>query len=146
MISLCGIIIAVVFSHFQEKKYQVTFTPTLRKEMETLSENASHKHVQKQKSMEFLILFLTLFGSIFLLHAFFDFPLMILIPIAIFCWIGLFYLYKKRSKKFLTVLNQYRKHDIQKQTYQLSTMICVGILIHALKQTPFANMVVGSVE
>src|SRR5699024_4865108 len=40
----------------------------------------------------------------------------------------------------------YGKESIHKQTYQLSTMICVGILIYALKQTTFATTVVGSID
>src|SRR5699024_5014663 len=73
-ISLCGIIIAVIFLHFQEKKYQIALTPVLQKEMQNLSINTSSKQVQKKKCIEFLLLFCTLFGSIFLLHAIFDFP------------------------------------------------------------------------
>lgn len=145
-ITVCGIFLAILFSHFQEKKYQVALTPVLQKEIQKLLTHASSKRVQKQKSIEFLLLFFTLFGTIFLLHALFDFPLMILIPITIFCWVGAFFIYKKRSKKFLLVLNTYRKEEIQKQVYQLSTMICVGILIFALKQTSFATLVVGSLD
>src|SRR5699024_1519120 len=145
-ISICGVFIAVLFSHIQEKKNKISLTPVLQKEMKKLLINASSTHVQKRKSTEFLLLFLTLFGSIFLLHAFFDFKLMILVPITIFIWVALFYIYKKRYKKFLVVLKQYGKESIHKQTYQLSTMICVGILIYALKQTTFATTVVGSID
>jgi hypothetical protein len=71
---------------------------------------------------------------------------MLLIPVVIICWVGGFYLYKKKAKKFLFVLNQYRKKDIVRQAYQLNVMISVGILIFALKQTPFATAVVSSLD
>jgi hypothetical protein len=145
-VAMVGTVIAVIFSHFEERKYKTRLTPVLQKEMSHLLKNASNIKVQKKKCIEFFLLFITLFGSIFMFHALFHFQLMLLIPITIIFWVGGFYLYKKKVHKFLFVLNEYRKKDIVSQGYQLNVMISVGILIFALKQTPFAPTVVSSIH
>lgn len=142
-IALIGTVLAVVFSIFQEKKYGIALTPVLQKEINNVLEHASHEKVRKYKVFEFLVLFVTLFGTIFLLHAWLHVPLMIIIPLVIIGWTFSFYVYKRRVGKFFKVTIGYFKNDITKQSYQLSIMIVVGTLIYGLNQTEFASTVVN---
>src|SRR5699024_4170730 len=87
----------------------------------------------------FFFLFITLFGTIFILHGLFQFTLMILIPIVIVAWMVLFYIWKGKPKKFVTIMKDYTTNRMVSQSYQLSLMVAVGILIGALHETNFSK-------
>src|SRR5690625_3073343 len=141
-----GTVIAVIFSRFQEKKYGVNLTPILQESIQKSLINASPKHVIKEKVIEFFLLFITLFGTIFVIHGVFHVKLMLLIPIVIIFWMIAFFLYKKRGHKLLTVAKSYVETDLINQAYQLNVMLTVGVLIYGLRQTNFANTVVNSLN
>ena len=140
--ALVGTVIAVVFSYFQEQKYGVPLTPVLQKEIQTILFNASSKKVRVKKVLEFFLLFLTLFGTIFIIYAIWKVPLMILIPIVVIAWVITFYVIKRRVNKFRFVAITYVKSGLTKQAYQLNVMTAIGVLIYALNQTNFATHVV----
>lgn len=139
-------LLAVLFAHFQEKKYRTELTPILQQEFKQLLTNASSKQMQRKKAIEFAVLFVTLFGMIFLFYAFTEVKLMLLIPLVIIGWVIAFYIYKKRHQKLFHVIREYSKTDVIKQTYQLNVMMTVGILIFTLEQTDFSNTVVRSFD
>lgn len=146
VIAMIGTLISVSFSNRQMKKYKLDVTPVLQTEIENVLQFASSKDVQVKKVIEFFLLFISLFGTIFLLHGFFKIKLMLLIPIVIIFWMLAFYLYKGKKRKFFFVIQDYVKNDMVNQTYQLSVMIVVGILIFGLNQTDFATIVIGGLN
>src|SRR5699024_3195862 len=95
----------------------------------------ANQKIQIKYVIEFILLYVSLFGLIFLVFAISQIRLIILIPLIILIWIFFFYLYKKRFKKLLYVLSKFSKIDTLKQTYQVSVMISVGILIYSLEET-----------
>src|SRR5699024_10862041 len=129
VIAILGTIMAVLFAHFQEKRFGVNLTPTLQAEIVKVVANASPKEVRVRKVIEFGMLFVTLFGTVFLIHGLFAVKLMTLIPLVIIAWVLTFYVMKRRTKKIPTMLGQYYKHDLTGQAYQLSVMLAVGVLI-----------------
>lgn len=146
VIAFFGTIMAVVFSHFQEKSYGVELTPVLQAEIAKSITNASSKDVRVKKVIEFSLLFITLFGTILILHAVFDIKLMVLIPIVILFWVVGFYAAKRRINKLPTVFEHYFTHDLTKQAYQLNIMLTVGVLIYGLNQTNFSTIVVSGLN
>src|SRR5690625_3040018 len=98
-IASIGTIMAVTFSHFKEKKDGVNLTPILQQNLNNALTNASHEKIRIKKVGEFFLLFLTLFGTIFLFHGLFHIQLMLIIPIVILVWICAFYLWKKKAYK-----------------------------------------------
>lgn len=138
-----GTIVAVIFAHVKEKKYGIDLTPILQTNIKQVLTNASSEEVRKKKVLEFFLLFLSLFGTIFLLHGIFQLKLMLIIPIVIICWICAFYLIKRKGRKLLVVANDYFQDGMLKQAYQLNVMLAVGVLIYGLRQTEFANIVVN---
>lgn len=144
--AIIGSLLAMIFMAVRMRRYKVDVTTELRLELQDVLRQASSHEVQVKKTIEFGLLFLTLFGSIFLLHGLFDFALMILIPLVILVWMFLFYIYKGKTKKFFTVLKDYTKHNMAKQSYQLSIMIAVGVLIFALDQTDFSAYFIGGLN
>lgn len=144
VIAIFGTIMAVLFAHVQEKRFGVNLTPTLQAEIIKVTANASPKEVRVRKIIEFGMLFITLFGTVFLIHGLFAVRLMILIPLVIIAWVLSFYIIKRRIKKIPTMLAQYYQHDLTYQAYQLSVMLAVGVLIYALNQTNFSTITVDS--
>lgn len=141
-----GTILAVIFASFKERKYDFDVTDVLRTNMKQVLKNASHKHVRKKKVVEFVFLFISLFGTIFLIHGLFKVKLMLVIPIVIILWICAFYVVKKRIYKLFHVGKEYFQKDMLNQSYQLNVMLTVGVLIFGLRQTEFANNVVNGLH
>jgi len=142
-IAMLGTSLAVFLAARQEKRYGVNLTPVLQKALSSLLQQASRPAVQRKKVIEFVWLFITLFGSIVLIHVFFHVRLMLVIPNVIILWTILFYIYKRRLNRLRNVIKVYVKKDIPNQSYQLSIMLSVGVLIYALNQTDFAKHVVS---
>lgn len=140
-ISVLGCLLAILFATVHEKRVKMKFTPVIKKEIKNIEQYASSPKVQKQKSIEFALLFLTLFGTIFLLHGFFDTPIMVLIPVVIIFWVILYFIYKKKLGHLNKHFVNFRKEEVVKKTYQLNVMMTVGILIVALEQTRFSDNV-----
>lgn len=141
-VAFLGTLMAVTFAHFQEKHFKIELTPTLQKEIDKAVQHASPKAVRVKKVIEFSLLFIALFGSVFLLHSFFHIKLMTLIPIVIVFIVISFYVIKGRSHRLPKVFAHYVKHDLSPQAYQLNVMLAVGVLIFGLNQTNFPSGVV----
>src|SRR5690625_4321940 len=68
-IALIGTIIGVFFVSSAERRQSLDITSVLQKEINTVLVNASHnKEERKQKVIEYFILFLSLFGTIFIIY------------------------------------------------------------------------------
>lgn len=143
--SMVGIVIAVIFSSLEEKKYGVDLTAGLREEIEKVILHTNNNEQRNRLVIEFVILFITLFGTIFTLHAMLSMELLVLIPLVVLAWIVTYYLLNKRPKKLAEEAKTYVIHDLDKQSYQLSMMLGAGMLIYALHQTPFASFVVDGI-
>ncbi|RDW17532.1 hypothetical protein CWR48_13480 [Oceanobacillus arenosus] len=144
--SIIGIFIALIFSHFEEKKYGVDLTAGLESEFaEVMRSNKYNDKYMKQDFIEFVILFFTLFGSIFIIQAFVDIELLVLIPLAVISWIFIYYMYKKRVYKLWKQVKEHVKDDIIYESYQLCVMLGAGMMIFSLIQTDFASMVVDGI-
>jgi hypothetical protein len=146
-VSVCGILVSLVFSYFDEKRYGVDLTTSLKADLDELigKETDSDQH-NKRLIREFILLFVSLFGSILLLNAIFNLQLMLLIPLVVLCWTFIYFLVKKRIWKFLENANRYVKKPILDQSYQLSIMLGAGMLIYGLNQTGFGQFVVNGIN
>ncbi|MEI3606106.1 hypothetical protein SPD48_10415 [Pseudogracilibacillus sp. SE30717A] len=145
-IAIIGTILAVTFAFFSEKRSGFSITPTLQQNIKLVLVNASPKEIRKKKVIEFFLLFISLFGSIFLIHGVFRIPLMLIIPLVIVGWICAFFLFKRRGYKLTRVAKEYVRKDMINQSYQLNIMLSVGVLIFALRQTGFAPTIVNSLH
>src|SRR5699024_9509156 len=132
VIAMLGTGLAVFLAARQEKRYGINLTPILQDALTSLINQASRPEIQRRKVIEFIWLFVTLFGSILLIHSFFHFYLMLFFPNFIIVLTVAFYLYKRRPNRLRHVIYTYVKKDIPHQSYQLSIMLSVGVLIYAL--------------
>ncbi len=145
LISISGILIAVLFSYFEEKKYGVNLTEIISMEMKQVMAKSSV--VNGNGNVKgFFLLFLTLFGSIFLVHAIWPIELMLQVPFVIIIWTIFYFLWKKRVGRLATEAKQYFTNKIEHQSYQLSMMLGAGMMIYSINQTGFGGYVVSSVN
>ncbi|HLR73115.1 MAG TPA: hypothetical protein VK073_02775 [Pseudogracilibacillus sp.] len=144
--AVVGTLIALIAWYIYERKYELEITPVLQKEINTILRNASTKKIRIEKVREFFFLFLSLFGTIFIVYAIWQVPLMILIPLIIIFWMIAFYLIKRRVDRLHVITKTYVHRGLQQQAYQLNVMISVGVLIFALNQTSFAMNVVNGLN
>ncbi|WP_188454250.1 hypothetical protein [Virgibacillus oceani] len=144
-LSVCGIMLAVIFSRFEEKRYGADLTAGLQNEIDEVLRHTANKGQIKRNVVEFVILFVSLFGSIFILHSFLAMELLFLIPLVVLIWILVFYMIKKRPHKLMKEVKVYIGRDIKHQAYQLSVMLGAGMMISALNQTDFAAIVIDGI-
>ncbi|MFD1848815.1 hypothetical protein [Oceanobacillus bengalensis] len=145
VISSIGIMIALIFSHFEEKRYGVNLTAGLQTEIDEVLSHTKDKKQMHRNVIEFAILFITLFGSILILQAFSNIELLVLIPLVVFVWIILYFIVKRRPRKLIWEAKKYVDKDMEKQAYQLCVMLGAGVLIYGLNQTGFAAFVVDGI-
>lgn len=115
-------------------------------QLDLLLARASPSKIQHRKVIEFFILFVTLFGSIFLIHSLFHVKLMLVILIVIIVWTIAFYMYKRRFSRLFFVIKMYIEDDLPNQSYQILLMLSVGVLIYSLNQTNFSKHFVNSLS
>ncbi|KAB8127457.1 hypothetical protein F9U64_17575 [Gracilibacillus oryzae] len=145
LISFAGIILAIGFSYFEEKHYSISFTSGLEKEIEDVLAHTEDISKMKHNVWEFLLLFITLFGSIFVIQALVSIELLVLIPLTVLVWIMVYYLYKRRPEKLLANAKTFYQKGMEHQAYQLCVMLGAGLLIYSLNQTNFAQTIVDSI-
>ncbi|WP_164215795.1 hypothetical protein [Virgibacillus sp. YIM 98842] len=140
-----GVVLAVIFSFFEEKRSGVDLTAGLQSEIdEVLRESVNQKETNKNV-IEFAVLFISLFGTIFLLYSLLDIELLILIPLTIIVWTIVYFIGKGRMNHFYADVKTHMQHKITQQSYQLSVMLGAGMLIFSLNQTAFAQTVVDGI-
>ncbi|MFD1451217.1 MULTISPECIES: hypothetical protein [Oceanobacillus] len=143
-VSAAGSILAILFFPLENKKYNVNFTRGLRHEIDGIMQHTKNKQETKRVIREFIILFVSLFGSIFILSALINMELLVLIPLTILVWILSYYVMKKRLYKLTHIATLYVKEEMAGKSYQLCVMIGAGMLIAGLTKTGFAGWVVDS--
>ncbi|SFE02374.1 hypothetical protein SAMN05216238_107103 [Lentibacillus persicus] len=145
IIALAGLLIAVVFSYFEEKKYGIDVTAAIKSEIAVVLKHASNPKIQKRRTIEFGFLFITLFGSIFFMYEVTDFGLMILIPIVIVIWAGIYFLVKKRIGRLGHEVKEYYRSGLASKAYQFSVLTSAGVMIHSLNQTGIGTVIIDGV-
>ncbi|WP_163536991.1 hypothetical protein [Gracilibacillus sp. YIM 98692] len=145
LISIGGVVIALLFSYLDEKRYGVSLTTGLQTEIDEVLHQHTNYSKMTRNVIEFVVLFITLFGSIFVLQAFLTIELLVLIPLVVLVWILSFYVVKGRAKKLWKEVHFFVQKGVDKQAYQLCVMLGAGTLIFALNQTAFASVVVNGI-
>lgn len=145
IVAAAAIMLAGLFYHFEQKRYGVDFTAEIQKEIGTVLERASDKKEQIKKTLEFVFLFISLFGTIFLLYSLLDVELMLLIPFVIVVWASLYFLIKRKPKNMFVEMKDYYQNGLSAQGYQFSVMTSAGVIILALNQSGIGQAVIDSI-
>ncbi|WP_010529755.1 hypothetical protein [Lentibacillus jeotgali] len=145
IVTVAAMVVAIIFSYFEEKRYSIDLTAEIKTEIDTVLEKSSNKKQQKRKTLEFGFLFITLFGTIFLVYEVLNVKLMILIPIVIIIWSGIYFLVKKRPKRLLSEMQEYYLNGLSSRAYQFSVLTSAGVMIFSLNQTGIGTVIVEGI-
>ncbi|MBH0231518.1 hypothetical protein [Halobacillus yeomjeoni] len=141
-ISFAGILLSVVFSHYQERHYGVDLTAGIQEELARIEDEKKQAAAGNREAVEFVILFVTLFGSIFLLNAFWDVQLLLIIPIVIVAWVLLYFIFRKRISAVKDHGKIYITKNIPDKAQQFSILLAAGFLIDAVNQSGYGEYII----
>ncbi|SEI05180.1 hypothetical protein SAMN05192559_108142 [Halobacillus karajensis] len=141
-ISFVGILLSVLFSYFQERHYGVDLTAGIQEQLAKIAEQKKQETEGNRDALEFGLLFVTLFGSIFLLNAIWDVELLLIIPIVIVAWVILYFIIRRRSSAITENGKIYVSTSIPKKAQQFSILLAAGFLIDAVNQSGYGEYII----
>lgn len=141
-----GTLLAVVFSYFKEKEYNADFSTTLQLEIDKAVKNSRNRGYWNRDVAEFVFLFVSLFGTIFLVYEIIGLEFLLAIPLVILVWSCLYFFIKRRKKSFLNNSKLYFSQGIATQAQQFSILLVAGLLIFSLNQSPVGLYVIGGMN
>ncbi|WP_088009047.1 hypothetical protein [Indiicoccus explosivorum] len=141
--AFAGTLLAVLFSRVQEKKYHADFSATLQREIDEAMKNSRNDRPWNRDTIEFIVLFASLFGTIFLVHEWTGLEFLLTIPLVIIGWTFLYFLIKGRLNHFAENTRVYFSEGIPRQGRQFSILLAAGLLILALNQSGAGVYVIG---
>ncbi|MBX0359521.1 hypothetical protein [Halobacillus sp. Nhm2S1] len=141
-ISFAGILLSVLFSYYQERHYGVDLTAGIQEQLQKIAEQKKQDTKGNRDALEFGFLFVTLFGSIFLLNALWDVQLLLIIPIVIVAWVILYFIIRKRSSAITENSKTYVDKSIPNKAQQFSILLAAGFLINAVNQSGYGEYII----
>lgn len=144
--ALAGTFLSVIFSYYQEKKYGVDFSLVLKQEIDKALKNSRNQGKWNKDVAEFVFLFVSLFGTIFLVHELTGLEFLLTIPLVILGWTLFYFLFKKKSSNLVVETRYYFSAGIAKQAQQFSILIAAGLLIYALNQSNVGDYVISGMN
>ncbi|MGR9047533.1 hypothetical protein ACQ4XT_02610 [Halobacillus faecis] len=141
-ISFAGILLSVLFSYYQERHYGVDLTAGIQEQLKKIAEQKKQDTKGNRDALEFGFLFITLFGSIFLLNALWDVQLLLIIPIVIVTWVILYFIIRKRSSAITENGKTYVAKSIPNKAQQFSILLAAGFLINAVNQSGYGEYII----
>ncbi|MBD8015169.1 hypothetical protein [Planococcus wigleyi] len=144
--ALAGTTLSVIFSYYQEKKYGVDYSLVLKQEIDKAMKNSRNTGKWNKDVAEFVFLFVSLFGTIFLVHELTGLEFLLTIPLVILGWTLFYFLFKKKSSNLVAETRYYFSAGIAKQAQQFSILIAAGLLIYALNQSNVGDYVISGMN
>ncbi|MBE3102746.1 MAG: hypothetical protein IMZ40_00705 [Bacilli bacterium] len=144
--AFAGTLLSVVFSYFKEQDYNADFTTTLQLEIDKAVANSRNPGYWNRDVAEFIFLFVSLFGTIFLVHEISELEFLLAIPLVILVWTLLYFLIKRRKKSFLDNNKLYFTKGMATQAQQFSILLSAGLLVFSLNQTSVGLYVIGGIN
>ncbi|ARI78762.1 hypothetical protein [Halobacillus mangrovi] len=141
-ISFAGILISVLFSRYQERHYGVDLTAGIQEQLDKIAEQKKQDTRGNRDALEFGFLFVTLFGSIFLLNAIWDVQLLLIIPIVIVAWVILYFIVRKRTSAISENGKIYLEKSIPNKAQQFSILLAAGFLINAVHLSGYGEYII----
>ncbi|ASF38884.1 hypothetical protein CEH05_07060 [Halobacillus halophilus] len=142
VIAFAGTLLSVLFSHFQERHYGVDLTAGIQEELGRIEEEKKEDPNGNRDALEFVILFVTLFGSIFLVNAVWPVDLLLIIPIVIVAWVLLYFIVRRRSSAIAENGKTYVGKSIPNKAQQFSILLAAGFLINAVNQSGYGEYII----
>ncbi|HSJ37106.1 MAG TPA: hypothetical protein VK945_02710 [Planococcus sp. (in: firmicutes)] len=130
-----GSLLAAFFAYRQEKRDQEDFTAVLKTEIAKAMKNSRNTGKWNRDVAEFAFLFVSLFGTIFIVQGVWNIDFLVAIPLVILFWTLLYFLVKKRAGNYIAEGKNYFSSGISRQAQQFSILLSAGLLIYALNKS-----------
>lgn len=144
--AFAGTLLSAVFSYYEEKKYGINFSAILQTEIDKAMRNSRNSGKWNHDVVEFLLLFVSLFGAIFIVQELWNLEFLLVIPLVILAWTALYFVLKRRTSNYIKQTKAYFSESIAKQAQQLSILLAAGFLIYALNQSEAGTYIVGGMN
>lgn len=144
--AFAGTILSVIFSYFQEKKYEVNFSVILSQEIDKAIKNSRNQGLWNKDVAEFFFLFVSLFGTIFVVQETTGMDFLVAIPLVVIGWTLLYFMFKRRLAGLVVETRYYFSTGIAKQAQQFSILIAAGLLIYALNQSAIGDYAISGMN
>lgn len=144
-ISLCGIALAVFMMSLREKHVGVNLTKGLQEEIGKLASQSGPGEHAGRVVGEFAVLFVTLFGTIFLIHGITGGELLIVIPLVIVAWTFCYYLVKGKMAGFAGRIKKYFNEEAPGNAQQFLILLSAGLVISSLHESGWAEAIMNGI-
>lgn len=141
-----GSLLAAFFAYREERRSGEDFSAVLRTEIALAMKKSRNIGKWNRDVAEFVLLFISLFGTIFIIHEVWDIDFLVTIPLVILVWTFVYFLLKKRTENYLANGRKYISGSIPKQAQQVSILMSAGLMIYALNKSETGNYVIGAMN
>ncbi len=144
VISLCAVLLAVLFSYFEEKHYKIDITSALKEEIDRAIGGGDRGHLSREV-VEFASLFVLIFGTIFFLHGVFGLEILEIIPPVILTYTLLYFVIKNKVKSLKKNMEFYFTGYARGKAQQFSILLSVGLVIVALNLSGWGETMIDGI-
>ena len=141
-----GSLLGALFAYRQEKKDEEDFSAVLEIEIAKAMKNSRNTGKWNRDVAEFVFLFVSLFGTIFIVQAIWNIDFLVVIPLVILFWTFLYFLFKKRVENYIRDSKQYFSRGISRQAQQFSILLSAGLMIYALNKSGTGSYVIDGMN
>lgn len=141
-----GSLLGALFAYRQEKRDQEDFTMVLKTEIAKAMKNSRNTGKWNRDVAEFAFLFISLFGTIFMVHEVWNIDFLVVIPLVILAWTLLYFLVKSRMGNYVADGRNYFAKGISRQAQQFSILLSAGLMIYALNQSGTGSYVIDGMN
>lgn len=140
IISFAGILLSVFTSYIRERRYGEDLTAGIQEQLAKIADQ--QQPGGNHEVREFIFLFVSLFGSIFLINSIWDASLLLIIPLVIISWVILNFVIRQKPRKIFENSMEYAKSGVPNKAQQFSILLAAGFLIDAVNQSGYGEYIV----
>ncbi|THE09921.1 hypothetical protein E1I69_20610 [Bacillus timonensis] len=139
LLSFCGILISVFIFHFINNKDNIHLNNEITI---NLTNDLPSNSIVKKTINEFIVLLISLLGSIVIFYFLLPLSLLIILPLVAIIWTITFFLVKKDIRAFISKLSFFMKKEIPLKAKEVVVFFTAGFVVASLNHTDFDEAIV----
>lgn len=144
-IAIAGLILAVLYLHFYEKKEKATLSSDIRNVIAEAAEKVDIREKLHRNPLEFLFLFISLMIMTLVANAILPFGLLTVIPFVIVIWAVIYFITKRKQSALWHEIKEYITKGMAFRAQEISVFMSAGILITALNTSGISEQVMQAI-
>lgn len=134
-LSFFSIILAVCMMYLKIKKTDEKITKIINNQVAQLLTQRDTNISTKKLTFEFIILFVSLVCTIFAIYPLVHNNLLTVISLSIIVWTLLYFIFKKRLKRFVYLIKDHISYSLSKNIKQFLLLFSAGLVIKSLEDS-----------